>query len=169
MIEKIKLKEQATTIVTYLESVVKKMTPKYVSAPGLGLRYALAICRDPKFKIDLVNPKILKKENKIISLKEACSSLFSSRNCFRYKDIIVQNGLEEKIYKFSGQKAIIVQHLIDHIEEVDISKQTISLALVRTGGAILPTDYCPCGSRKKFSACHATTDITAGEPVEHSR
>lgn len=150
--------EEAEVIVRSLESAIKGFLGKNkhvsLSAPQANIQKQVAIIRTPEVSIDLINPKIIQKKNKIISYGETCLSFKDAKvNCRRYKEIVIENGLHKKQFTFTGQAAILIQHEIDHMNGTLIFDKTIKLALARLNGEIKERDFCPCASKKRFFDC----------------
>jgi peptide deformylase len=143
--------EEAEVLVGMLEVV---LTGSSVSAPEISLFKKAAIIRSPDFSIDLINPVITKAENKIISYNEECFSFPGKNvNCIRWNEIELQNGFDKKRLIFTGKSAILIQHEMDHFNEMTFYDRAIKLAIVKEGGEIRFNSFCPCGSKKRFVLC----------------
>ena len=86
-----------------------------LSAIQIGIVEKVAIIRLPNCKLNLVNPKIIKKEKRFRFEKEGCLSLPGLLvDTGRYMHITIEN--ENKLYSLEGLEAVTVQHEINHIE-----------------------------------------------------
>lgn len=147
---------EADVLVGLLEAILKDCDIQYysISAPEANVLKKVAIIRHPNLNINLINPKILSKTNRIVSYKESCPAFPNQKiNCFRYNDIVLQNGFSGEKLTLSGLPAILVQHEVDHLNGRLFFDNSIRLALVREGGIIKAGDFCPCGSKQRFSLC----------------
>lgn len=159
----IKSPEEAEVIISVLRDYIRKSEygPSFatIAAPEIDIFKNVAIVRDSlycDFSIELINPRIIKAENKVISFMETCISFPSETyNCIRWNDIVLQNGLDKKELTFSGLPAIMIQHAVDHLSGETFHDRSIKAAVVREGGLIRQNNSCPCGSRKRFSECCA--------------
>jgi peptide deformylase len=144
--------EEAEVTIRFLESALEGSVS--LSAPEVNIFRQASIIRSPNFSLDLINPVITEKSERIISFDELCASFsHESQNCWRYKNITVQTGLDRKEIKLSGKEAILVQHEVDHLSGKVFYDCSIKVALVRNDGIIKGRDFCPCGSKKKFNQC----------------
>lgn len=84
-----------------------------LSAIQIGIPFQIAIIRMGDFKLNLINPTIISKNNRIKSQSEGCLSLPGIRiDTVRYNDILLENKGE--VLPYSGLEAIVIQHEIDH-------------------------------------------------------
>jgi len=148
--------EEGEIIIKMLESSLIDAHTDYVSltAPQLNVMRQVAIIRTDDTSIDLINPVIIDFKDKIISFKERCLSFPANCvNCFRWNEITIKNGIVGIEKKFTGKLATLVQHAIDHLNGIVFYDRAIKLAIVREDGIIKDIDYCPCGSKERFSKC----------------
>lgn len=146
--------EEAEVIIKSLESQIVSTYCSILAAPEINIFKRIAIVRLPDLDLNLINPVIVQKAKPIISFREVCASLPAELNCFRYAEIEIENGLSvRRIFKFSGNQAIAVQHAIDHLNSILFVDRKIKIGLVRSGGIIKQSDFCPCGNRKRFNQC----------------
>jgi peptide deformylase len=148
--------EEGEVIIRLLESFLKE-SPGYssISAPQVNVMKDVAIVRHPEFRIDLINPVIIKhSEDKVISYSERCLSFTLERvNCMRWSEIEIKNGFSDTPIKLDGLVAAYVQHEIDHLNGKLLKDRAIRMAVVREGGLLKKADFCPCGSRDRFYEC----------------
>ena len=85
-----------------------------LSAIQIGIPKNVAIIRHEDVKIDLINPEILERDEKIIVKDEGCLSLAGIKiTTDRYNYIKIDNN--GKIEEYRGLLAICVQHEVDHL------------------------------------------------------
>jgi peptide deformylase len=152
----VEVEGEAKVVVSLLESILKDYGKRFISisAPETNILKRVAIIRTPELSLDLINPKIIEKSGRLISFKESCISFpENTLNCFRHETIVIENGFNKELIKFKDYAALMVQHEIDHLNGSIFHDRKICLAVVRPGGKIFPKDFCPCGSKKRFSAC----------------
>ena len=110
--------KEVNSIIKDLEDTLKEY-PNGVglSAIQIEIPKKLGIIRVGKLKIDLINPKIIAKEEKFKMKKESCLS-FPNLNLdtIRYNNITIVNNGTEEIYQ--GMLAVIIQHEIDHMNGI---------------------------------------------------
>lgn len=148
----IQTQEEAEVTLKFLETVIG--INQSLSAPEVNIYRQAAIIRTPDFSMDLVNPVIVSAYKKIVSYQEVCPSFpFEPQNCWRYTHIVLHTGIERKEITLSGEEAILVQHEIDHLNGKVFFDRAIKVAVVRDGGKIQAKDFCPCGSKKRFTQC----------------
>ena len=148
--------DEAQVIVSLLNSILEDYDGKYVSiaAPETNVLKKVSIIRMPNFQLDLVNPRIVETSGRLLSFGESCISFTDLHlNCFRHESITIENGLNKELIQLKDYPSLIVQHEIDHLNGVIFQDRTIKFALVRSGGKINDSDFCPCGSRKRFKVC----------------
>ena len=92
-----------------------------LAAPQIGIMKQVAIIRAGGANVNLINPVIIKKENRTIFQKEGCLSfpgLFVDTD--RYMEVLVETGIGDsrKQYYSYGIEAVIIQHEIDHLQGV---------------------------------------------------
>jgi peptide deformylase len=115
--------EDITEIIKDLEDTFAALKGYGLAAPQIGVKKRIAIVRYENMKYDLINPKIIGREGKIINRGECCFSIGSGKlpiDTDRYHSIILKNGLDEQCFACSGLEAIIMQHEIDHLNGVTI-------------------------------------------------
>ena len=87
---------------------------------GVHKRILVWICNDNSY-LTLINPIILKKENRY-ETKEGCLSLeVEPRKCIRFNKMKVQYqtlDVKDRIKTFEGFEAQIIQHEMDHFEGI---------------------------------------------------
>lgn len=87
---------------------------------GVHKRILVLICNDNSY-LTLINPIIIKKENRY-ETKEGCLSLEGEpRKCIRFNKIKVQYqtlDFKVRIKTFEGFEAQIIQHEMDHFEGI---------------------------------------------------
>ncbi len=90
-----------------------------LSAVQIGIPKAVSIIRMEKVKIDLINPKIIDKTDRIRFRGEKCLSLPGiTVDTTRYLYIIIEN--EGNQYSVQGLEAVVIQHELDHINGLTI-------------------------------------------------
>lgn len=148
--------EEAEVFVGMLEVVLSEYGSEFVglAAPEVNVMKRAAIIRTVEFSINLINPVILETENRILSLGEKCTSFPDEfKNCLRWNKIVIRNGFDDKPLTFTEDQAILIQHEIDHLEGKVFHDRAVKMAVVREGGLIKFSDFCPCGSGKRFMSC----------------
>lgn len=144
--------EEAEVTLRFLETVLG--INQSLSAPEVNIYRQAAIIRTSDFSIDLVNPVVMNARKKVVSFRETCSSFpFEPQNCWRYKYIVLQTGIDRKEITLSDKEAILVQHEVDHLNGKVFFDHAIKAVIVRDGGKIQKKDFCPCGSKKRFIQC----------------
>lgn len=71
--------------------------------------------------ISFINPKIIKRDNKKYTTKEACMSLEGEREVIRHNEITILHEVKSGKYvkqTFRGYAAQIIQHEIDHLNGI---------------------------------------------------
>lgn len=97
-----------------------------LSAPQISIYKKVAIIRINKFKLDLVNPKIIKSFDKDIFLNESCVSFPNLVvNTKRFKEIVVYNDFTfpEK-FVATGILSVAIQHQIDYLDSEKFFERT---------------------------------------------
>lgn len=150
----VETQEEAEVLIRALESVLQELRFPSISAPEINVRKKAAIIRTFDFEINLINPIIVARSDPYIAFQEVCPS-FPNKvfNCIRYRKITLQNGLAERIVEFEGNKAVFVQHEVDHIYGRIFHDRAVKMVVARENGSILENDFCPCGSKKRFFEC----------------
>jgi peptide deformylase len=157
--KKVETKEEGEVVIALLESVLRESNFYYISAPEIDIKKQVAIIRfyfrpNEIFSIDLINPIIIKAENKLVAFGEQCLIWpHNYYNCLRYNDITILNGLDQKEIVLNGPPAFIVQHQIDHLNGILMQDRTIKLAIAREDGIIKDRDRCPCNGGERFFRC----------------
>ncbi len=91
-----------------------------LSAVQIGILKRVSIIRMKGCNLNLVNPKILEKGNRLRFKEERCLSIPGlSVDTARYKQISIENG-DGKKYVLYGLEAIVCQHEIDHLNGLTI-------------------------------------------------
>jgi peptide deformylase len=153
-IEKITTKEQADTIIKYLNSLIRQQKDlEILSAPEVGLKYCVAIIRSSRFSIDLINPIVITAKNVFLSIEESCNIDVCFDNHMRYRNITILNGIEQKKTSLSNKSAAKVQHALEHLLINSTKLPRVKAANIRPRGLIKQSDMCPCGSMLRFKAC----------------
>lgn len=111
--------EEASRIIKDLEDTLENKGIG-LSAVQIGIHKRIAIIRMGENKLDLINPKIIKKEDRFRFPKEGCLSLPGlTIDTSRYNHIVLENQNEKK-YSLDGLEAVAVQHEIDHMNGLTI-------------------------------------------------
>lgn len=122
-----------------------------LAAIQIGLPWRVAWFVDEGEEFVLVNPIITEATNPIIVPKEGCLSMPNVWTpTKRFNKITVRTmGREgDKTLEFTGFRAIVVQHEIDHMNGVlNIDRRYIPEQKVGRN------DPCPCGSGTKYKKC----------------
>jgi len=159
--EDVESSSEADILVSLLENITKDYDYDIhcLTAPETNVLKKVAIIRTPNFSIDLINPKIMGLQDRVVSLRESCASFPGAHyNCFRYDTVFIENGFKKEVLQLKGYPALLAQHAIDHLNGTIYHDRLIKFAVVRNGGRILGKDYCPCGSngsKKRFDSCCA--------------
>lgn len=105
---------EAQSIIKDLEDSLDLSRGIGLSAIQIGTPKRVGIIRMRNNKIDLINPKIIEKENKFKFEGEMCLSLPGlSIDTIRYYQITLENN--GKQYVSVGLEACAIQHEIDHM------------------------------------------------------
>lgn len=147
---------EADVLIALLENILKEDYSAIfcLAAPEINVFKKIAIIRNGKTSINLINPKIIKQQNKILSIQESCISFNGVlHNCVRYNKVFIENGFSKEIIQLQGQDAILAQHAIDHLNGITFYERLVKIAIVRKDGEILKKDFCICGSKKRFEEC----------------
>ena len=94
-----------------------------MAANMIGYQKTMMVVLDEDDYLILINPVILKTSNKIYIAEEGCLSLEGVRPCKRYEEIEVDyldQNFKPQHGKYSGWTAQIIQHEIDHCNDVVI-------------------------------------------------
>lgn len=105
-----------------LKDIIKDLEDSLQGQKGIGLAaiqigipLQVGIIRIGDKKIDLINPKILEKNEKFRYTREGCLSIPGLYvDTIRYKDITVENNGEK--YSLYGVEAVCFQHEVDHMK-----------------------------------------------------
>jgi peptide deformylase len=90
-----------------------------LSAIQIFIPLRIAIIRMGKIKIDLINPKIIEKQESFRMQNEGCLSIPRlTVDTRRYKKVKIINDSKEEAYE--GLVAVAVQHEIDHMNRLTI-------------------------------------------------
>jgi len=110
--------KEVKSLVKNLEDTLKECSNGIgLAAIQIGVPKRVSIIRIRELKIDLVNPRIINKENKIRMEKEGCLSFPNLYvDTIRYNTITITNNGKEETY--SGLVAVAVQHEVDHLNGV---------------------------------------------------
>lgn len=149
--KKVSSKEEADVLLNILETRIEQK--KELTAPEVNIMAQVAIIRTPTFSIDLVNPKIVVKRDKILHFNETCNLFKHSFNTMRYNHIDFTNGMNSELISLSGTSAFLVQHAIEHLNGTLFKSNLVKMAVVRNDGKILSDQRCPCGSGNLFGVC----------------
>lgn len=153
-VERVSIEEYADIILKLESALAESPMPGVgLAAPQIGINKSVAIIRfvedDIVEKLDLVNPKILDVSDPYINKDESCLSfpeLFVDTQ--RYGEVKIVDDLHPSGFVAVGFIATILQHEIDHLENILIIDRVIGKNKIR------PNDLCPCGSKIKWKRCH---------------
>ena len=148
--------EEGREIIKKLEYELKnsKVSGVGLAAPQIAINKKVAIVRAYGEKIDLINPKIIEKENGFVNFNEGCLSIPNIKvNTWRYRELFVKTDLYPKGFVCYGNIAVIIQHEIDHLESILMIDRSVGK------GKINRNDPCPCGKTinnkpVKWKKCH---------------
>lgn len=93
-----------------------------MAANMIGVKKNVVVVAAGPFMFAMVNAKIIKKKG-AFKTEESCLSLDGVRPCTRYKEIEVDyldQNFKPQHGKYSGWTAQIIQHELDHVEEIVI-------------------------------------------------
>lgn len=121
---------------------------------GLPIRASYIEYRheDTDYVYKIINPKILSMSKKIIYPNEGClSDPDHTYNTDRYTECTVTyldfDTREQKTLMFGGFLAVVLQHEIDHLDNIlNYKREHHDIKLGRN-------DLCFCGSGKKYKKC----------------
>lgn len=133
-----------------------------LAANQIGMDAAVAYARIPDSTINgidavipeeeeiiLINPEIIKTGNKIINPNEGCMSFPGHRTSTkRFDSVTIKNYDGEKTY--TGLRALIVQHEVDHLNGLTIFDKAIN-----PYPSLGRNEKCGCGSGMKYKYCCA--------------
>jgi len=110
---------EAKRIIRDLEDSLNLNKGIGLTAIQIGIPKCVSIIRIHGLKINLVNPKIVIKEERFRMRGEACLSFPGlSIDTVRFKKVdIINNGRKEN---YEGLEAIAIQHEIDHMKGITI-------------------------------------------------
>lgn len=145
--------EEADVIIRLLNYILSTTDHVAIAASEINVMKRVAIIRTPELDLDLINPEIIECKGSIVAFNEPCFSSRDSLNCMRREQVTIQTGLDKKKLTLKGMSAALIQHVVDHMNGVDFHNKAVRVALIREGGKISNNDYCPCGSKKRFSVC----------------
>jgi len=110
--------EDITQIIQDLEDTLATKKGYGMGANQIGYDKQISIIRVHDWKLDLINPVIIAKEDKVVFPKEGCLSFPGLLlDTDRYNSIVIETGFEpdRKRYYHIGLEAIVLQHEIDHL------------------------------------------------------
>ena len=108
--------EEAQEIIKELETSLNLKQGIGLSAVQIGILKRVGIVRIKDFKLDLINPIILEKDQRFRVKKEGCLSLPGLYiDTARYQYVTFENGFDKKRYMAEGLQAVAIQHEIDHM------------------------------------------------------
>ena len=126
-----------------------------LAAPQIGINKRIAIIRlsnkpNYDFKVDLINPKIIKSFDPIINKEEGCLSI--PNKIISTNEVHVINEIEgyEPIIA-TNFLAIACQHEIDHLDGILMTDRQTKPIINKI--KIGPNEKCPCGSGLKYKKC----------------
>jgi peptide deformylase len=110
--------EDLKSIIQDLEDTLKTTNGIGLSANQIGYKKRVSIIRLPLLKLNLINPSITDKKDRIM-FKEGCLS-FNGIELLtdRYNYIKIINN--DQTAEFTGLEAIVIQHEIDHLNGLTI-------------------------------------------------
>jgi len=151
----VKSESEAEVTIRLLENALKERPDCFsVSAPEVGIMKKVAIIRLPDLSVNVVNPKLIKLSGHSLSLNERCFTFPAMTfNCLRFEQIVFENGVDKKVTQADGTAAYVIQHEIDHFNNIYCINRIIRLAVVRDDRLIRPSGLCVCGSKKRFKDC----------------
>jgi peptide deformylase len=108
--------------IDHLISELEKHIPSHgvgLAAPQIGISKRAAIVRYKLFELNLINAKIISAYDQFLFDNEGCLSFPGTRRTKkRYREIVVSNMVEPKNFIITGFEAVIVQHELDHLDNI---------------------------------------------------
>jgi len=106
--------KEAKKIIKDLEETMKNCpTGIGLSAIQIGILKKVGIIRIKELRLNLINTKILEKEDKFRMRTEACLSLPGLKiDTIRYNTVKINNNGKEEVYH--GLLAVAIEHELDH-------------------------------------------------------
>jgi peptide deformylase len=127
-----------------------------LAATQIGISKNIAIIRLGGTNLNLVNCKIKNAYNPTIFKNEGCLSFPNiTKDTTRFQEVhVVNNLVYPHSFVASGLLAVVVQHELDHLNEVlfldhEVKRPTQVINKIKTR----PNDPCFCGSKKKYKKC----------------
>lgn len=146
------LPEEVESLIQKLETELKDSTVPGIglAAPQIGISKKAAIIRVDDHVINLINPKIVESRDKFIFEGEGCLSFPGKQvRTWRHNEIVVENKIEPKKFIATGLLAVVIQHEIDHLNNILLPDVEI-----KEKRKMRPNELCFCGSSKKYKRCH---------------
>jgi len=115
--------KEVDSIIKDLEDTLDTLKGYGLAAIQIGNNKQIAIVRMDKCKVNLINPKIVSKEDKFVFRGEGCLSFPELKiDTDRYLYITIESGLEGQRNKYAleGLESIVVLHEIDHLNGITI-------------------------------------------------
>jgi len=144
-------------IISNLEYDLKnsKISGVGLSAIQIGYPVRLSIIRTKKVSLNLINAKIIEKEDPIVFKGEGCLSFPNIYfNTTRFNQITIENTTIEgnkEILVFEGFEAVAIQHEIDHQDGILFFDHKLKpIEVKKVPGR---NELCPCGSTLKYKKC----------------
>ena len=104
----------ATKIIKRLEDELALTYGIGLASNQIGIDVAVCIIRLSDFKLDLVNPVILKQSKPIVFKGEQCLSFPGQKiNTRRFNEVVIKDDFNGEL-KLMGLKAIVAAHEIGH-------------------------------------------------------
>ncbi len=113
--------QEAQEIITELEESLDLKKGIGLCAVQIGIAKRVSIIRIKDFKLDLINPTILEKDQRFRVKREGCLSLPGLYiDTARYQYVTFENGFDKKRYMADGLQSVAIQHEIDHMNGLTI-------------------------------------------------
>ena len=143
----VSLFEAQDIIIKLEDELSKSKTGVGLAAPQIGIQKRVCIIRCRNFKIDLVNPIIIKKYDLFEFYNEGCLSFKNDLiNTKRFNEIVMQDSFHPAGIIFTGVESVIVQHEIGHLYGEIMYDLQIKIPA--------RNEKCWCNNGKKYKLCH---------------
>ncbi len=154
--------EEGMEIIKHLRSC---LTPDAVglAAPQVGIFKNVCVIEIASdrfggpFSLDLVNPKIVEKSDKMVDHVERCFSVGKTAEykVQRHESVVIEDEVNGRT-ELDGFRGYVTQHEIDHLNGTTIKTKgtpTRNVPITNAYPKIGRNEACPCGSEQKYKKC----------------
>lgn len=108
--------EDISQLIQDLEDTLVTKKGYALCANQIGIQKQVSIIRSGQWKLDIINPTVVLKEDKVMFNQEGCLSFPGIRfNTDRYSTFVFESGFDRQRHFYYGLEAIICEHEIDHL------------------------------------------------------